>query len=292
MAWAPARLIDALVRNRNTATLNPGGAIGRMQGESISRGGNPMSALARGARVAAALATSIAVFGSTVVAADDTTPPTATAPTWFLHSGVNLDGGKPKLYLQWSGSDDISGIEHFEIAQSTDGGEWVTFLTQQMPWNTIRPITLGHTYRFRVRAVDYALNVGDWVYGPTSRLSAIGDWVAAVRYRGSWPTGTSKTSFWGGSTHYSTAAGATASYTFTGRSIGWVGVRARTRGQARIYINGVYQETVELWSGTTMTQHLIWQKTYPTSATRTITIKVVGTTGRPRVDVDGFIVGS
>jgi hypothetical protein len=37
---------------------------------------------------------------------------------------------------------------------------------------------------------------------------------------------------------------------------------------------------------------LIWSANYTTSATRTITIKVLGTSGRPRVDVDGFIVGT
>jgi hypothetical protein len=33
-------------------------------------------------------------------------------------------------------------------------------------------------------------------------------------------------------------------------------------------------------------------KTWATSAKRTLDIRVLGTTGRPRVDVDGFWVGS
>ena len=88
----------------------------------------------------------------------------------------------------------------------------------------------------------------------------------------------------------SSAAGAIASYTFTGRSISWVGLTSRTRGKAQIYVNGALTATVDLWSSTLRTKHLIWQTTFATSATRTIMIKVLGTPGRPRIDVDGFIV--
>jgi hypothetical protein len=155
-----------------------------------------------------------------------------------------------------------------------------------------RTVALGHTHRFRVRAVDFAGNVGVWATGPTSRFSAVSEAAPSVRYRGAWSTSTSSSSFWGGTTRASSSAGATASYTFTGRSITWVGLTSRTRGRAAIYINGVLKATVDLWSSTLRTKHLIWQTTYATSATRTITIKVLRTTGRPRVDVDGFIVGS
>jgi hypothetical protein len=43
---------------------------------------------------------------------------------------------------------------------------------------------------------------------------------------------------------------------------------------------------------TTKKQTIVWASSWSTSAKRTITIKVLGTAGRPRVDVDGFIVGS
>jgi hypothetical protein len=222
----------------------------------------------------------------------DTTPPIATAPTWFVMSGLSLDAGRPKLRLIWSGSDDSSGIDHFEIAQSTDAGPFVQIGSQAAPWNMDRLISLGHTYRFRVRAIDVAGNVGAWSYGPTSRFAAISQSIPAVRYHGSWSTATSSTSFWGGTSRASSIAGATVSYTFAGRSITWVGLESRTRGKAQISINGVLKATVDLWSSTLRTKHLIWQTTFASSATRTITIKVLGTAGRPRVDIDGFIVGS
>jgi hypothetical protein len=54
----------------------------------------------------------------------------------------------------------------------------------------------------------------------------------------------------------------------------------------------VLKATVDLYSATTLRQRIVWSANYSTSATRTVTIKVLGTSGRPRVDVDGFIVGS
>jgi hypothetical protein len=192
----------------------------------------------------------------------------------------------------WSGSDDSSGIDHFEIAQSTDGGAFATFASQAAPWNLDRLASLGHTYRFRVRAIDTAGNIGAWAYGPTSRLRAISQSIPAVHYHGSWTTVTSSTIWWGGTARSSSTAGSTVSYTFTGRSIAWVGVKAPTRGKARIYVDGALQGTVDLWLSTVHKQHLIWQKTWSTAASRTITIQVLGTVNRPRIDVDGFIVGS
>ena len=64
------------------------------------------------------------------------------------------------------------------------------------------------------------------------------------------------------------------------------------RGKANVYVNGVLKATVDLYAAATKKQALVWAVNYSTSATRTVTIKVLGTSGRPRVDVDGFIVGS
>jgi hypothetical protein len=67
---------------------------------------------------------------------------------------------------------------------------------------------------------------------------------------------------------------------------------ASNRGKAQVYVNGVLKATIDLYSATTLKQRIVWSANYSTSATRTVTIKVLGTSGRPRVDVDGFIVGS
>jgi hypothetical protein len=88
-----------------------------------------------------------------------------------------------------------------------------------------------------------------------------------------------------------TAAGRTATFTFTGRSIAFITTRAATRGQVRIFLDGTLQTTLDL-GGTTTFRSVAWQRTFTTSAARTVQIQVVGTVGRPRVDLDAFAVMS
>jgi hypothetical protein len=79
---------------------------------------------------------------------------------------------------------------------------------------------------------------------------------------------------------------------FTGRSIEWVSRKGPARGKAQIYINGVLKATVDLYASSYQNQRVVWAANYSTSTTRTISIRVLGTSGRPRVDLDAFVVGS
>jgi hypothetical protein len=225
-------------------------------------------------------------------ASTDTVAPTATAARWRLVTGTAISSGRTTVRLVWTGSDATSGISRYELAQSTDGGAWTTVATALTSPTIDRLLAYGHTYRFRVRAIDQAGNVGAWAYGSTFRLTAVSQSSSSVRYRGTWVTSTSTTVWWGGTARSSSTRGSTASFTFTGRSIAWVGLKAANRGKAYVYINGVLKATVDLYSAATLKQRVVWSTTYSTSAARTIMIKVLGTTGRPRVDVDGFLVGS
>jgi hypothetical protein len=156
------------------------------------------------------------------------------------------------------------------------------------PSASVTAATSG-TVRYRVRAIDKAGNVGAWSYGLTLAPRLTQQTSAAVRWRGPW-YGTSSTSYTGGSAKYSNVAGASVAYTFTGRSIALVTTVARTRGKVKVYVNGIYQATVDLYRSSTQYRVLAWQKTWSTSASRTIKLVVVGTSGRHRVDLDGFVV--
>jgi hypothetical protein len=94
----------------------------------------------------------------------------------------------------------------------------------------------------------------------------------------------------GGSARYASAAGASASYTFTGRSIGFVTSRGPYRGAVRIYVDGVLATTIDLYAATDTFRYVAFARTWSTSGTHTIKAVVVGTAGRPRVVVDAFEV--
>ena len=61
-----------------------------------------------------------------------------------------------------------------------------------------------------------------------------------------------------------------------------------TRGRVKVYVNGTYLTTVDLYAPTTQYRVLIWQHAWSTSATRTVRLVVIGTTTRPRIDLDAY----
>jgi hypothetical protein len=134
--------------------------------------------------------------------------------------------------------------------------------------------------------VDRAGNVGAWAYGPTLSPLLLQQTSTTIHYTGTWTTTTS-TSYSGGSTRYAKVAGASASYTFTGRSIAWIASTSTTRGKVKVYVDGVYVTTVDLY-GTTRHRVLVWQKTWTTAASRTLKLVVAGTAARPRADLDAL----
>jgi hypothetical protein len=205
-------------------------------------------------------------------------------------TGAALSGTSIPLTLTWSGgTSGGSGVARYELAESRNGGAWTVISTSLTARSANVTVAASGTVRYRVRAVDTAGNAGAWTYGPTLTPRLTQQTSSAVRYSSTW-YGSSASSFSGGSAKYARAAGRSATYTFTGRSIALVTTRATTRGKVKIYINGVYKGTVDLYRSSTQYRSIAWKGTWSTSATRTIKIVVVGTSGRPRVDVDAFVV--
>ncbi len=220
----------------------------------------------------------------------DTTPPTVTAPKHTFVTGSALASGRLPVKLTWSGSDKGSGVARYEVARQTNGGTWSPSTT--VAGTSLTPaLAYGHTYRFRVRAIDGAGNASGWQYGATFRLSGYAESTSAARYSGTWSS-VSSTSYWGGKAVATSIAGRNVRFTFTGRAVAWITLKSPARGKAAIYLDGVYQTTVDLYASATQAQRVGWATTWSTSATRTMEVRVLGTSGRPRIDVDGFWVGS
>ncbi len=89
----------------------------------------------------------------------------------------------------------------------------------------------------------------------------------------------------------SKASGALASFAFNGTSVNWITAKGPAYGKAKVFIDGLLRQTIDLYSPTQQWQ---WVKSYsvPNAGTHTIQIKVLGTkngasTGTTVV-VDGF----
>ncbi|HEY3334872.1 MAG TPA: CSLREA domain-containing protein [Candidatus Limnocylindrales bacterium] len=219
------------------------------------------------------------------------TAPTATGPTAGLRTSVTLSGTAVQARIAWTGKDNTggSGIDHYRLDESINGGAWAT-VNASLTKTAVAPLLpTGKTYRFRVRAVDQDGNVSGWAYGATFAARLLQQSSSAVHYSGTWAT-TWSASFSGGSTRRSSSAGASASLTATGRAYAFVTTTGPTRGKAKVYVNGVLKATIDLRSVTLTYRVQAWSIRYSTSTSRTIKVVVVGTSGRPRVDVDAFVV--
>jgi hypothetical protein len=218
----------------------------------------------------------------------DTVLPTAAPPTRSFVQGSAISSDKVTVRLRWTGSDAASGIARYELAQRTDGGAWATVSSSLTKTSLDRALKPQHSYRFRVRAIDKAGNVGAWATGSTFTLSRYTENTARLGYSGTWRTASS-TVYWGGAAKYASTAGAKATFTSTGKSFAWVARRGPTRGKAQIFINGTKVATVDLYASSYLNQRVVWSTSWSTAATRTITIRVHGTAGRPRVDLDAIV---
>jgi hypothetical protein len=116
---------------------------------------------------------------------------------------------------------------------------------------------------------------------------------SAGTYAVSWELRRS-TTYSGGTAKLTSTSGSNVTYTFRGTGITWLGARATSRGKAGVYIDNVYQGTIDQFASTTAYQSVVWRKTGLSNASHTIKIVVAGTrnaaSSSNTIDVDAFVV--
>ncbi len=110
-----------------------------------------------------------------------------------------------------------------------------------------------------------------------------------ITYRGSWANA-SYGGYIGGNVRWSTQAGATATFRFTGSAISWVGPRGATRGRAVVLIDGKAVARVDLYRSTFDARAVLFTRSFRKTGTHTLTIRVLSTPGRPYVAIDELLV--
>ncbi len=86
------------------------------------------------------------------------------------------------------------------------------------------------------------------------------------------------------------ARGARGQRSFTGRAIALVGSKSPGRGKAKVYIDGVLAATVDFRRSSAAHRQVVFTRSWATARPRTLKVVVLGTSGRPRVDVDAFVI--
>ncbi len=219
----------------------------------------------------------------------DTTPPSVSAPKASIQSGGTLGSTTIPLQISWAASD-ASGIRGYLLQMSTyNNGAWSS-------WSTVyngraTSITKGLTpgsYRFRVQATDNAGNSSTSSYTSTT-ISAIQENSKAISYSSGWQR-VAISSAYGGYTKYHSKYGAKASLAFQGRQVAWIAPKGPKQGKAEVWMDGSKVATVDLYASTNLPRKVVFSKAWSSSGSHTIAIKVLGTSGRPRVDVDAFVI--
>ncbi len=107
----------------------------------------------------------------------------------------------------------------------------------------------------------------------------------AITYRGAWGNAQSG-GYIGGNVRWSKTAGSTATFTFTGSSVSWVGPMGATRGRALVIVDGRIVARVDLWRPTFVASAVLFTRSFRTTGHHTLKIKVLATPGRPYVAID------
>jgi hypothetical protein len=223
----------------------------------------------------------------------DTVDPALSAPATSFSVGWHLDTTLVPVRISWSGSDATSGIHHYELQQSTNGGAWAAVaLSSPTSASSIRWLNPRTSYRFRARAVDRAGN-DTWKYGATFRVDAHQETSASIAYTGTWLTA-SQSGAYGGSVKRASHAPASAALSFTGRNVAFVSTRGPDRGIAQVWLDGTNVGTLDLYATTIQTRQLVYQAGFAGSGPHTLEIRVTGTRAASStgnwVDVDAFAV--
>jgi hypothetical protein len=222
------------------------------------------------------------------LAVTDGLPPSVVAPKYTLYAVTTLGATTIPTRVYWSATDP-SGIASYQVERQVNGGAWSAVTLGTPTTVALTPsLTLASTYRYRVIATDGQGNASTWVYGRTVQPLLSEQTSAAVTYTGTWATATT-TSASGGSEKYASAAGASATYSFTGSSVAWVAPLGATRGSANVYVDGVFKKTVSLYATAFQAKRVVYAYYWGSNASHTVKIVVVGTAGHPRIDVDAFV---
>jgi subtilisin len=158
---------------------------------------------------------------------------------------------------------------------------------------TLRTATLAIPFAtpraYAVRATDAPGNVGEWAVAAPVAIAVVGESSSAVRRSSGW-VGRASSFALGGRYLSTTMAGAWLRHTFTGRGIALVGATGLLRGRAEVWLDGARVATIDARSKVSAGRVLLYAAMVSPAVPHTIEVRVLGTTGRPRVDVDGFLV--
>jgi hypothetical protein len=200
----------------------------------------------------------------------------------------SIVGSSISTTLSWQpASGNLSGVRYV-VLRRREGGSWTTIATQT--GRSIRQsLGFGTSYRFATRTRRSTGSLGPIAYGQYVEPALFQEGTSLARYSGNWSSYSSSSAS-GGKQRFASTAGAWVEFRRSAMAIAVIARRGPTSGRAKVYVDGVLTATIDLFRSTAQSRVVVFSRSWPTLASHTVRMEVEGTTGRRRVDIDGFVV--
>jgi probable HAF family extracellular repeat protein len=215
----------------------------------------------------------------------------------FLFSGGHMtDIGRLVPGAVASEASDITNAGDVVGTATRGNGSTVGFLYRNGSVTLLPPRTMtccqvvGGGLNQHLQIIAHGL-IGGFIVPVLEPVTPADDNSARIHYTGHWSRHASDGA-WNGKVTSSSTAGDSASFTFTGRRVWWIAPMGVGGGEARVFVDGQLKTTVDLGvlAGSFTRRQTVYQQSFAAVGTHTLRIIVVGTSGRPRVDLDAFAV--
>jgi hypothetical protein len=214
----------------------------------------------------------------------DKTPPSVSAPTEQAEGQIT--GTVIPVRFGFSATD-ASGVAFVNVWLKVNG-TWHDKGNFPAGTTSVRlGLTVGDSYRLAVRAKDAAGNLSAYSYGPTFTVETEDDRIFTLgggfgRY--SW------TEAFGGSSLSSSTANDVVRLSFNGREAALVAPKFASAGRATVYCDDQPSGVVDLYAASLTARLVATRCEFAQSGPHTMKLVLEGTSGRPRFDVDAFVV--
>ncbi len=222
-----------------------------------------------------------------VLSVDDTPPLVAMPqPTLTVGSVVPSSGGTLPLTVSWSAADAQSGIAEVRLQRSVDNGAWADVTTGLQQGRAIVHVA-GGAHRFRIAAMNGVGMTATSAASPATTVTGLQE--GAASYSAGWSAAPTAPAW--GSGRYTNERDRTSVLRFSGGAVAWVAQQGPARGKARIYVDGVLAGRVDLYAASSAGRTVVFAAGgLDPRLSHSLRIVTLGTSGRPRVDVDGFLL--
>jgi subtilisin family serine protease len=205
--------------------------------------------------------------------------------------GINVGsiiGSSVSTTMAWPpATDQHSGVSSYVVRRRVGSGSW-TILASALTTRSFKvALPFNTATQFGIAGRDGVGNVGPQAVAPTVNAVLLQDGTSLAKYSGTWSL-VSSSSASNGKLHASTRSGASVEFKTTVRAIAVVGRKGPGNGQAKVYVDGAYVQTINLYRSSTQSKVVVFNKSWTSNGVHSVKLVVVGTAGHSRVEVDAF----